>query len=63
MLTAQTHDWRWETGRQNTDWYPTMKIFEQSKLGDWQKVINNVVGDLKTYGQKQKAHSAKRTKK
>ncbi|MGP8201492.1 MAG: tetratricopeptide repeat protein [Limisphaerales bacterium] len=31
-------DWRWMIGRQDSPWYPTMKLFRQPKPGDWAEV-------------------------
>jgi tetratricopeptide (TPR) repeat protein len=28
-------DWRWLLERDNSPWYPTMRLFRQSKRGDW----------------------------
>ena len=32
-------DWRWLLEREDTPWYPTMKLFRQSTHNDWQDVI------------------------
>jgi hypothetical protein len=32
-------DWRYPHGRNDTPWYPTMRLFRQSKLGDWEGVF------------------------
>lgn len=31
--------WRWVTGRTDSPWYPTLRIFRQSTPGDWSGVI------------------------
>jgi len=41
-------DWRWMTGREDTPWYPTMKLFRQAQRGDWACVIDRVKGKLAT---------------
>jgi hypothetical protein len=28
-------DWRWMLGRSDTPWYPTMRLFRQSKFASW----------------------------
>jgi hypothetical protein len=28
-------DWRWLLERDDTPWYPTMRLFRQSRAGDW----------------------------
>jgi tetratricopeptide (TPR) repeat protein len=35
-------DWRWMTGRDNSPWYPTMRLFRQTSRGDWAGVIEKV---------------------
>jgi tetratricopeptide (TPR) repeat protein len=34
--------WRWMLERTDTPWYPTMRLFRQPILGDWESVINEV---------------------
>ncbi|MDR3404797.1 MAG: tetratricopeptide repeat protein [Chthoniobacter sp.] len=40
-------DWRWGLEREDTPWYPTMRLFRQPALGDWDAVIQRVAGELK----------------
>lgn len=35
-------DWRWLIGREDSPWYPTMKLFRQEKQGDWESVAKHV---------------------
>ena len=28
-------DWRWLRGRDDTPWYPTMRLFRQTEVGAW----------------------------
>jgi ADP-heptose:LPS heptosyltransferase len=28
-------DWRWLLGRADSPWYPTMRLFRQTRVGDW----------------------------
>jgi len=39
-------DWRWLLNRDDSPWYPTMRLFRQSSLGDWQSVIEMVIVEL-----------------
>jgi FKBP-type peptidyl-prolyl cis-trans isomerase 2 len=32
-------DWRWMLDREDSPWYPTMRLFRQSSPGDWESVI------------------------
>jgi hypothetical protein len=35
-------DWRYPHGRTDTPWYPTMRLFRQSRLGVWEGVFNEM---------------------
>jgi ADP-heptose:LPS heptosyltransferase len=35
-------DWRWMTERNDSPWYPSMRLFRQRELGDWDTVIDEV---------------------
>lgn len=35
-------DWRWLLDREDSPWYPTMRLFRQQKPGDWHGVVNRV---------------------
>ena len=39
-------DWRYEVGRSDCIWYPTMRLWRQPKLGDWNSVIGEVADAL-----------------
>ncbi len=41
-------DWRWQTGRDDSPWYPTMRLFRQSESGEWGPVVDRLVGELQT---------------
>ena len=32
-------DWRWMTGRDDSPWYPTMRLFRQPRFGAWDDVV------------------------
>jgi hypothetical protein len=40
-------DWRWMEGRNDSPWYPTMRLFRQAKTNDWATVINHVTAELR----------------
>ena len=46
MLLASTPDWRWLLERDDTPWYPTMRLYRQPAAGDWGAVIERVAADL-----------------
>lgn len=35
-------DWRWHLERSDGPWYPTMRLFRQSRLGDWDAVFTQI---------------------
>ncbi len=39
-------DWRWMTGRTDSPWYPTMRLFRQSCAGDWGPVMSRIAEEL-----------------
>lgn len=39
-------DWRWLADRNDTPWYPTMRLFRQPVPGDWSAVISEVSAEL-----------------
>ncbi len=45
-------DWRWMQESEDTPWYPTMRLFRQSKFGDWKEVFEKVYRHLKALIQK-----------
>jgi tetratricopeptide (TPR) repeat protein len=42
LLLAFVPDWRWLIGREDSPWYPTMRLFRQERPGDWSGVIERV---------------------
>jgi tetratricopeptide (TPR) repeat protein len=40
-------DWRWLLGREDTPWYPTMRLFRQPRLGDWDAVFARLAEELR----------------
>ncbi len=46
-LLAKGPDWRWMLERDDTPWYPTMKLFRQREMGNWSEVIARVSANLR----------------
>ncbi len=40
-------DWRWFFDREDSPWYPTMRLFRQPKMGDWNSVFSQITQELK----------------
>jgi hypothetical protein len=45
-LLHHESDWRWMTGREDSPWYPTMRLWRQARPGDWHGVIAEVAAEL-----------------
>ncbi|MDR5746000.1 tetratricopeptide repeat-containing glycosyltransferase family protein [Caballeronia sp. LZ029] len=39
--------WRWMRNRDDSPWYPTMRIFTQRERGNWNEVFERVLNELK----------------
>ena len=40
-------EWRWLLEREDTPWYPTMRLFRQKKLGAWRPVFRRMARELR----------------
>jgi tetratricopeptide (TPR) repeat protein len=47
VLVHRMADWRWLFGREESPWYPTMRLFRQRRLGRWGPVIRRVARELR----------------
>ena len=45
-------DWRWMLERSDTPWYPTMRLFRQTRLNDWPSVLQSVGSELRQMANK-----------
>ncbi|HEY0369765.1 MAG TPA: hypothetical protein VGC85_09230 [Chthoniobacterales bacterium] len=45
-LLPANADWRWMDEREDSPWYPTMRLFRQQRAGDWQPVVRRVRDQL-----------------
>jgi len=39
-------DWRWHLDREDSPWYPTMRLFRQRAPGDWAPVMEAMAAEL-----------------
>ena len=46
-LLQKDADWRWMSDRNDSPWYPTMRLFRQQQAGDWQPVVAQVQTELR----------------
>ncbi len=45
-LLRRVPDWRWLANREDSPWYPTMRLFRQDETADWEGVTARVVHEL-----------------
>jgi ADP-heptose:LPS heptosyltransferase len=42
-------DWRWMLKRSDTPWYPSMRLYRQTKINDWNNVFNQIKINLNNF--------------
>ncbi len=47
LLNRYDTEWRWHKEREDSPWYPSVRVFRQSMPNDWSGVIGNVAEDLR----------------
>jgi tetratricopeptide (TPR) repeat protein len=47
ILLPFAPDWRWILGRDDSPWYPSVRLFRQPSFGDWESVISTVAEELR----------------
>ncbi|MCE7032275.1 hypothetical protein LY625_06520 [Lysobacter sp. GX 14042] len=50
VLLHHEPDWRWMEGRDDSPWYPGMRLFRQRAAGDWAGVVDQVMAALAAHG-------------
>ena len=48
-LLPHIPDWRWTLEREDTLWYPKMRLFRQHRIGDWSDVFQQIKLALEQY--------------
>jgi len=46
VALSRVPDWRWLLDRSDSPWYPTMRLFRQSRSGDWPEVFAAIKASL-----------------
>lgn len=49
VLLQAVPDWRWLDGRADCPWYPSMRLFHQTRAGDWDGLAQRVAGELSRF--------------
>jgi ADP-heptose:LPS heptosyltransferase len=47
LLNRATSEWRWGRNKETSPWYPTMRIYNQKKLLEWENPIGEVAAALR----------------
>jgi tetratricopeptide (TPR) repeat protein len=60
LLLRHESEWRWLLDREDSVWYPTMKIFRQRQPGDWIEVVGRAARELASRSLKNPLNDARR---
>jgi tetratricopeptide (TPR) repeat protein len=52
LLVPFAPDFRWMLDREDSPWYPTARLFRQSRIGDWESVLGRVRGELVAWAER-----------
>jgi precorrin-6B methylase 2 len=47
LMIADPPDWRWLLAGDHTPWYPTMRLFRQTKRNRWESVVEAIESELR----------------
>ena len=50
VALSHSPDWRWLLSRDDSPWYPTMRLFRQEIPGDWASVFRRIAAELRHFG-------------
>jgi hypothetical protein len=42
LFNRHASEWRWLSGRADSPWYPSMRLFNQKTAGDWEEVVQRM---------------------
>jgi hypothetical protein len=50
VALPHTAEWRWLSGRHDSPWYPTLRLFRQTQAGQWGDVFARMAAELRASG-------------
>jgi tetratricopeptide (TPR) repeat protein len=50
-------DWRWLAGREDSPWYPTLRLFRQTHVHDWEGAFDRMAGELRAILSRRRGNS------
>jgi len=54
LLLPFAPDWRWRLGRDDSAWYPTLRLFRQQAARDWPPVVERIGAALRAWAPSQR---------
>jgi ADP-heptose:LPS heptosyltransferase len=58
LMVPFSPDWRWLLDRADSPWYPTMRLFRQSRIGDWSGPFERLGQELAEVARRQRLQRA-----
>jgi Flp pilus assembly protein TadD len=49
MFNRYESEWRWMLGREDSPWYPTLRLYRQERPGDWDETIARAAAALREF--------------
>jgi Glycosyltransferase family 9 (heptosyltransferase) len=49
VLLPFAPDWRWQLAREDSPWYPSLRLFRQARPRDWSSVVSSMIAELRTW--------------
>lgn len=49
VLLQHRADWRWMSAREDSPWYPSLRLWRQSRAGDWAELVDRVRAGMETW--------------
>ncbi len=59
LALSTAADWRWLQNRDDSPWYPTMRLFRQAQLDDWSTVFTRMAAELTALVAEGRSHGEK----
>ncbi len=56
VVLSASPDWRWLLGRDDSPWYPTMRLYRQRRLGDWAEVFARLQHEIAAWARQGRKH-------
>jgi hypothetical protein len=46
-MLPHNSDWRWLLEREDSPWYPSVKLYRKTTVGSWDPIMKRIQSDLK----------------